>query len=320
MCTYIHALIIAAALTLFPSFAAATTIYLDPATGSYGPGDTFVTSVRLETDGECLNAVHTDIVYPKESLKAVDFGRGDSILTLWIGDPRIDNEAGIVSFEGGVPGGYCGRIQGDPALSNVLGKVVFTVISADAKKATILPGSASRIYLNDGLGTAVRPQFTSAAITLLPNSTGAPNPWIEEVEQDSIPPDTFTVQVESTRGVFGGKYYAVFSTVDKQSGMDHFEIFERGGWKTISSPYALWDQTLRSGVQIKAVDKAGNERLGEYIEGSAPPRQYSIGDILLPLIAIAILLLAGLVKFLLYWRDKKSAGEVTDKEVIDLRP
>jgi hypothetical protein len=73
--------------------------------------------------------------------------------------------------------------------------------------------------------------------------------------------------------VFDGNYYVVFSTVDKQSGLDHYEIFESGAWKAVSSPYKLRNQSLKGGVQIKAIDKAGNERLGDYVEGSAPPRQ-----------------------------------------------
>jgi hypothetical protein len=302
------------AITFLPFAASAATIYLDPDSGTYGPTDTFVINVRLDNADDCINAAHVDIQYPTDSLKAVDFSKGNSIFSIWIGEPKIDTGTGIVSFEGGIPGGYCGRVQGDPAVSNILGKLVFTVINSDAKKAVIHPSVSSRAYLNDGFGTAIKLGSRDATITLTDTSTGQANAWNDEVSQDKIPPDPFTVQVDSSRGVFSGRYYAVFSTVDKQSGIDHYEIFERGGWIRVSSPHMLWDQTLRGGVKVKAVDKAGNETIGEYIAGSAPPRQYSISDILLPLIAIGILLLAGFVRLFMYWRERGT------EDVIDLRP
>ena len=300
------------AIALVPFAASAASIYLDPDSGTYGPGDTFMVNVRLDNAEDCINAAHVDIEYPKDSLKAVDFSRGGSIFSIWIGDPKIDASTGVVSFEGGIPGGYCGRVQGDPAVSNILGRLVFTVINSGAKKAVIHPSETSSAYLNDGLGTSIKLDSHNATITLADTSVGQANAWVDEVAQDKIPPDPFIVQVESTRGLFSGRYYAVFSTVDKQSGIDHYEIFEHGGWIKAESPHMLWDQTLSGGVKVKAVDKAGNETLGQYTEGSAPPRQYSINDILLPLIAISILLLAGLVRLFMYWREKKSGEGVID--------
>ncbi len=254
-----------------PFFAGAVSVYIDPAEVSYGPGDTFVATIRVDNQGECINAAEVAITYPKQLIRAADFSRGNSIFSLWVEEPRIDTELGVVAFSGGIPGGYCGRIPGDPALTNVLGKVVFTVLGAEGE-ASIRVAPTTRAYLNDGLGTAVPVETSSATVTLLKEAKGGENPWLLEVGDDVIPPDPFVVEVASTRDVFGGRYYIVFSTVDKQSGLDHFEIFERGQWKTITSPYELRDQSLR-GIQVRAIDKAGNERLGDYVEGSAPPRQ-----------------------------------------------
>src|SRR4051812_20788407 len=44
--------------SFFPFIANAATLYLDPSSGNYGPGDTFIVSVRLQTDSECVNAAH----------------------------------------------------------------------------------------------------------------------------------------------------------------------------------------------------------------------------------------------------------------------
>jgi hypothetical protein len=93
--------------------------------------------------------------------------------------------------------------------------------------------------------------------------------------------------------MFDNQYYIIFSTTDKQSGMDHFEVLEirhdqelgivKGGfwdklkgkttfvpeWETAKIPYLLNDQDLLSIIRVKAIDKAGNERFVEYIPPEA---------------------------------------------------
>lgn len=287
------------ALCLVPFASAhAALLYLEPGTATYGVGDTFVMNIRIDNEGECINAASVAVQYPTQSLRAVDFSRGDSIFTLWAEEPTIDTRAGRVQFSGGIPGGYCGRAQGDPSLSNIVGKIVFTVIDASSLKADVVFGESAKVYLNDGLGTESSLHTAGSSLTLQSTPTLSENEWISEVRADTIPPDAFDVIIESTRGVFGGRYYAVFSTVDKQSGLSHFEIFERGAWTEIKSPHRLVDQAL-SDIQIRAIDKAGNTRLGTYTPGSAPPRQGIAWD--LPSILIALLSLivvAGVIAYL----------------------
>lgn len=281
--------IITALLFVLPCSVGAASLYLDPSDMSVGLSDTFVLSVRLDPKGDCVNAGKVVLTYPTESLKAVDFSRGNSIFSLWVEEPKFDSQTGTISFSGGVPGGYCGRIPGDPSLTNVLGKVIFTVVGAQNKNADVNISPESELYLNDGLGTSVRPELTGTTLEIQETPVLTENPWVKEVNEDKIPPDPFDVQVESTRGIFGGKYYAVFATTDKQSGIDHYEIFEKGGWKRATSPYKLADQSLTDKIVVKAIDKAGNETLGAYAEGSAPPRQYEFSDFL-PLYIVLILL------------------------------
>src|SRR6185295_6019102 len=144
---------IAAALLLVPLPAFAASVYLDPDTGNFGVGDTFVASIRLDNGDECINAAHVEVGYPNDVLKAVDFSRGSSIFSLWVEEPKIDQEHGLVTFSGGIPGGYCGRIPGDPALSNILGKIVFLVTGNTQHSATVSVRENSALYLNDGRGT-----------------------------------------------------------------------------------------------------------------------------------------------------------------------
>ena len=291
---------------LLPFSVSAASLYIDPAKGTYGPGDTFVAMVRVDNQGECINAAHIEITYPTDRLRAVDFGRGGSVFSLWVEEPKIDTDKSIVTFSGGIPGGYCGKIQGDPGESNVLGKIVFTVLKTEAADAQIRIAPASVVYLNDGLGTQAKVATRVSDITLVATSVAPQNPWITEVGSDIIPPDAFTVEVQSTEGVFGGEYYIVFSTVDKQSGVDHFEIFEKGVWKRVTSPYKLSDQSLR-GIRVKAIDKAGNERLGNYVEGAAPPSHVPRNDLLSILLLIALLVIVAAAKIHMDRKKKESA-------------
>ncbi len=295
---------------LSPLTASAASIYLDPPSGAHGAGDTFIETIRINNDGDCVNAANIALSYPKESLRAVDFSRGDSIFSLWAVEPKIDTEVGTVVFAGGIPGGYCGRIAGDAGQSNVLGKVIFTVVRAGAKVAAIHLTLDTAVYLNDGAGTLAKLTLKDASVRIDASSTVSKNPWLTAVSEDTTPPQPFQIEVESTEGVFNGRYYIVFSTTDKESGMDHFEIFEHGGWKRITTPYELKNQSLLGvgDIQVRAIDKAGNIRLGEFSSSKTPKRHYSLADFL----PFMILLLAVVLVGLKIYFDHKRARSTPD--------
>lgn len=310
------AMFLCAVLSMFvPQSVNAARLYLDPQNVTYGPGDTFVSQVRLDNADECINAARVEVRYPTESLRAVDFSRGSSIFTLWAEEPKIDTDKGLITFAGGVPGGYCGRIPGDPVISNVLGKIIFTVISGTGE-AKIEPSNLSEVYLNDGNGTRAELEVQGALVTLSPTSTGSQNPWLLEVGADDIPPDAFAIEVQSTRGIFGGKYYVVFSTVDKQSGLDHYEIYERGVWTRVSSPHQLKDQSPET-IALKAIDKAGNERMGTFDASAIPERQTTLQDQMLVILGLLPLLLAGIF---VWHRERRKKQELLEAEVARATP
>ncbi len=293
--------ILALALFASPIFAHAASVYLTPGDGTYGVGDTFIAEVRVLTDDACINAADIEIVYPKESMRAVDFSKGSSILSLWVREPVLDYERGIVSFAGGIPGGYCGRVQGDPSLSNILGRIAFTVVGT-SENADVLISNNARLYAHDGLGTEIVPERSVASFTLLREPQLSANEWIQEVQEDTIPPEAFTVEAHSTRGIFSGRYFLVFSTTDKQSGLDHFELYERGAWRTVTSPHALRFKSLDD-IRVRAIDKAGNERLGEYDAEAAPESQASI-DLSFIIFGVILVVLIAFSRLYLRPREK----------------
>jgi len=262
------------------AYANAAHIYIDTIHDEYHPGDTFVATVKVNNEEECINAVDISFAYDPEVLSAVDFGKGESLITLWVKEPEFELDAGTVHFIGGVPGGYCGRIAGDPGPSNILGKLVFTVNANASDVITeITIDSDSKVLLNDGRGTPALLDASGRVLSIT-QSNGQPlNEWIDTVKNDTIAPQDFSIELAIDERSFGGKHFIVFSTNDKQSGVDHFEILEtdpnkygyeinsskEARWVRARSPYVLKDQTLSSRIMVKAIDKAGNERVASLL-------------------------------------------------------
>jgi hypothetical protein len=271
------------ALLLPGQFASAATLYIDPGLSTLARGDGEIVSVRLDTDEaseECVNAVE-GVVQLVGPARAVDVSLGGSIFSIWIETPTISNNGQTVTFAGGIPNGYCGRVDGDPRLTNNLFDIILrtdAIAPSDQKtvEAVVNFTEQTHAYLNDGFGTkatlTVQPKF----ITVLPNlSNGLLDPWKDEVALDTIKPQVFSVELTKDSKTFSGKYYITFNTTDKQTGIDHYEIIEEplsqfgsflwgratAPWVEDRSPYVLKDQTLNSVIRVKAVDKAGNEHI-----------------------------------------------------------
>ncbi len=285
-------------LLLLPLSARAATLYLDPPTDTVGPNDIFEVKVKVGVgDGECINAANISLLFPSEALEAKDFDTGDSIFSLWIDRPTREdmdaiNSKGEISFSGGLPGGYCGRISGDPGDSNVLGSVVFAVKNPVLfHKAGVDFGVNTEVYLSDGQGTLAKMETQGMNTTIDEQISEVRDDWSQKMIEDKVPPEPFVIEISHDDKVAGGKYFIVFSTTDKQTGIDHYEVLEakpndlvsnknKSFWDSIrrgvfksnesisyektSSPYVLKDQSLNSVIKVKAVDRVGNERVIEY--------------------------------------------------------
>jgi hypothetical protein len=292
-------------------YAKAAILYFEPSQGEHHLGDTFIVDLRIDTEGECINTVKAIVAFPKEILEAKDFSTGNSILSLWLEGPKIDQKEGLISFVGGIPGGFCGPLPGEPEKPNLLGRIIFRVRETNTKleneteaKLEFLEGS--QVLLNDGFGTPAKLTLKEAIFTILPEKLEIPKEeWQEELAKDDIPPEPFEIKISQDPSIFGGKYFIVFSTTDKQTGIDHYEVAEQRrtlrqttrNWKRTGSPYLLEDQSLKSIILVKAVDKAGNERIAEY---RPPQKPFPL------LIIIPILVGAGIG----YWFYRKSKFKI----------
>jgi len=113
------------------------------------------------------------------------------------------------------------------------------------------------------------------------------------MKKDNILPESFKVEISQNPAIFEGKYFIVFSTTDKQSGIDYYEIKEgKKNWKIAVSPYILENQKLTSDIWVKAVDKAGNQWI-EIIKATRKSIWQYILYTVLVLIGLLIIIIVG---------------------------
>jgi len=244
---------------LSPGIASAATILLQAAPATVGAGDTVRVDVLINS-AIATNAFSGTLHYPPETLEPIAVIDGNSIVSMWITRPQLANASASIVFAGITPGGFSGT-----------GGILFSLLFK-AKEA----GSAGisvkdiEVLRNDGAGgkepTMSRPLIFSVRQT---SSGGYTEP------ADQIPPESFAAFLGDDPQLFDGRSYLVFTALDKGSGVDRYLIAESRWpsflfrifplvWHETASPYAVANQDLTSTVYIKAVDRAGNERLSIY--------------------------------------------------------
>lgn len=236
-------------------------LYFEPSKGEYSKDDVFLVDLKINTEKEKINAAQIELVFPPEKLQVVAISQGGSIFALWPEPPSFSNEKGKISFVGGIPLGFEGE-----------GKIVsiaFKVISSEKEIsfAEVNFSENSQVLLNDGFGTKAKLQTQKSIFTLLSKKKEVPkNEWEEKLKEDKIPPEPFEIVLGKDPLIFEGKYFIAFQTIDLQTGIDHYEVKDgKRPWEIAQSPYLLKDQSLSSKILVKAVDKAGNERISELL-------------------------------------------------------
>ncbi len=255
---------------LLPLIGQAAELYLESSQPEYAPNETFSVDIRLNvTPPENVTAIEGYLKFDNQSLKAIDFLTGNSVL-MFIETPKISQEQGIVSFSGIIPGGYTGRLPGDPGESNLLGKIIFQTQKTINPENSIYFSDNSRVLLDEGKEVKTNLVFKPLEIKISSQEV-AFNPLndLERIkEEDKIPPEEFKPEIVK----IDDKYFLVFNTQDKQSGIDHYEVatlkenlfgqltlisnFSKG-----TNPYIINEANLSQIIKIKAIDKAGNERI-----------------------------------------------------------
>jgi len=260
-------------------------------------GDTFIMELKISTPDKSINVVDGTIIYDSSRLEIKEISTGNSLFALWPKPPVFSNDKGELSFVGGVSDGF----QGDGG--SIL-RIVFIAKNEGKAQIDFLDGFL--VFLNDGKGTSINPWLRplSLNISKKPADVSPKDEWKEFMEKDKIPPEPLEILIGREPTAFDNQYFISFFTTDKESGVDYYEVQEGNKpFVKAESPYLLQDQTLGNMIRVRAVDKAGNERITETIR--AKP---FYENMMFWLITLGILGIAYLI-----WRIIKAILKIKDK-------
>jgi len=281
---------------------AATSIYFDVEKPAVYKGDTFIANLKISSPDEPINVIDGTILYDSNKLEIKDIGTGGSVLTLWPEPPTFTNSKGTMSFVGGVTSGF----QGDDG--EIL-KIAFRAKSEGEGKLDYLDGFS--VFLHDGEGSQINPGLKLLSINILPRPSDTPtaDEWQKVLEQDTTPPESFKITIGKDSSIFDGQRFITFFTTDAESGIDYYEVKEgTREYVRAESPYVLEDQSLRKSINVKAVDKAGNERIEELTPSVL---QIPLYKNMLTLISVFIIIL--LILFII-WRNLNGGSKIKNKK------
>ncbi len=275
-----------------PVFAAE--LFFETKNQEFIQGDDFLASIFLNTEEESINAAEGRIVFPEELLEVKEIRDGNSIINFWIERPKVE-QVGIIGFSGIIPGGY----------QEIKGFVFSVVFRAKASGNGAIEIHDVKVLLNDGEGTPASVKLSPFQFLISQEAPPAP-PMVETIK-DTDPPEEFKLEIAQSPEMFEGKYFLVFATQDKGSGIDHYEICEGSKKKCVitESPYLLQNQELNQEIFVKAVDKSGNERV-VMMPAQKPLPWYQNYWILAILIIIGLVVVGVIFRKLLWQKFIKS--------------
>ena len=266
---------ILAVFLLFLVFAApvfAQSLSLTSSKTAYKIGDSFLVSLSINTGGKSINTVSGRVSIPTSRFQITELRYGNSIISLWVERPKLDVSSGLITFTGGIPGGFSGTS----------GPILSFVLKVKTEGEGTLGLSEVEVLLNDGQGTRLTDlKLNSLKLSVAAAPPPAPKPAsqpetppteekpAEEIyipPQDSTPPESFMPLISSHPDIADGKYFVSFFAVDKDSGISRYEVKEapsllplwREKWVKTESPYVLKHQLWRNEVMVRAYDQAGN--------------------------------------------------------------
>ncbi|MBI5005416.1 MAG: hypothetical protein HZC03_02335 [Candidatus Lloydbacteria bacterium] len=256
----------------------AASVFVEYPTQVIHTREVFEVNIMVDTDGDYINAIGGGISFSK-NLASRDIIDGVSFVSLWVKRPQLDTSN--ISFAGIVPGGYRGDI-GPYWKGTRAGTLMRLRFEAKEAGPAWLRISIDNMLLNDGNGTAIKPQIENMNVYI--SDGPARNDIVGiKTEIDTTPPEPFAPTIIQNQSVFDGKYALIFETQDKGSGVYYYQVREGGNdFVVAESPYLLIDQKLQSAVEVKAVDREGNIRV-EKISATYPlvsPQKYFIWSII----------------------------------------
>ncbi|MCH7828251.1 hypothetical protein IH982_00035 [Patescibacteria group bacterium] len=271
-----------------PAPASAAEIFFGTHSEEVGLGQQFEVGVLLNTQGQDVNAVGGTILFPADALELKAIYEGSSITSFWVQKPAL-RQQGEVVFSGVMPGG----------IEDSKGFLFSLVFLAKGETSVTFKTTEERILLNDGQGSAALIERAPATLRITKTATG------EEfvVLLDAEAPESFTPQIARDPNIFEGKWFVVFATQDKTSGIAGYSVLETtrverqedAKWLAAESPYLLRDQELKSYIFVKALDKAGNERIA--VLSPKNPKQWYENPVAFGILGLLVLVFLSMLYF-----------------------
>ncbi len=280
-----------------------------PASISAAAGQEFSVDLMLNAAGSDINAVAGRIVFPSDSLFLEKIYDGGSIVTLWVKAPVQETDKSV-SFSGIIPGGFNGVLEPYSDIKHP-GRILTLIFKTKAAGQGVISLQDVELLLNDGRGTksehiAADLNWQAAENTVPESQTAAVSPI-----EDGDAPEIFSPQLVQDPSLFSGQWFLSFAATDAKSGIDRYEIQESlssapaaDGWQIAASPYLLQDQARRHYIFIKAIDRAGNDRL-IVLPPDNPENRYEKGVVWV-IISLLIMIISS-ISIWRYLRSKKSS-------------
>ena len=291
----IYLLIFLFAFSLIAKNVSAATVTLKINKATINVGDTVAVDVYVDTEGQTLNVVEGSINVSSglNNISIKELSTANSALNYWVRNPSWSEKDGIISFIGGIPGGFK---QGSAQIFRIY-------LTAKESGEVVFTPAQMKAYANDGLASPVSVSFLPLSIKIDGLTKTIPqDDWKQTLSSDLKAPVGIQVELGQDPSLFDGLKFINMSASDSGSGIDHFEVKEgeRSPVRT-SESYVLQNQEKLEPITIFAYDKSGNiskkDLVSQKIEASSSPVAVYI--------LIFIVLIFALIIFIIYKIIKK---------------
>lgn len=267
---------------LFFSRVDAARLYFEPQEAVAGAEKEFSVVVNIDAE-KPVNAIQAAISIPEE-LVPIDIAEGNSIISFWVEKPNFDESSHLLTFSGIIPGGFQG--EKEPLLI-----VKFKTTKQEGETYLSFDKNKTKVYLHTPEGVE---DFLELERLTLPISEGKENIGVPST--DNVPPENFKPEISRDPNIFENRWFLVFATQDKGLGIARYEVCEGSERKCAlaESPYLLRNQNLNKNIFVKAVDKAGNERIA--VLSSQKPLQWYENYFITGIIMLGIVVAHRMIK------------------------
>lgn len=196
--------VVACAAVLFSGDASAAELFATPQTGTHGLNTIFSLDVKINSQGDSINAAQAHVTFPATILEVSSVSISGSVFGFWPEEPTFSNTNGTVDFIGGTVNGVSGASLHVLTIAFRAKSVGEAHISLDDGAITIDDGTGTNV-LTGATGanhrvsvSAVVPQAPAPAPEVVPGGTQQPLP----LPGEPIPPPVIIERVpEPAKGL-----------------------------------------------------------------------------------------------------------------------